>query len=564
MAEAFVTLTSEIQAKSPSISFINSNKGKPLLVADDYTFKLNKTTTSTKYWICTINGCAAKVHTDLNNGLMKTVGNHSHLPEKEKLEVREVREKIKQRAINETTPIPRIYDEECAKAMLSNTAIAILPSEREMRKPLLVADDYTFKLNKTTTSTKYWICTINGCAAKVHTDLNNGLMKTVGSHSHLPEKEKLEVREVREKIKQRAINETTPIPPILPSEREMNSGINKARCAITPIIPTTQLFDIPESYSKTLNKNEFLITDKMITRRQRILLFSTSEQLKMLFAAETIFMDGTFSTCPKMFDQVYTIHAIKYDQSFPCVFGLLPNRQKSTYHFMFRELKALAVQMDMNFSPKLIMSDFEPGLLAVVALEFVTATHLSCYFHFTQAIYRAIQRLGLSTAYNNDDDIKKYCRKLMALPLIPEAIIEDTYDELIATMPSTLKDSLKDLLQYFQEQWLNKVPISQWCVHGLNIRTNNNAEAFHSRFNRRVQINHPNIWSFIKLLQGEENRFHHMYVQFMAGLGTRSKQAKTVAIQLRIDKLGERYYDGAINTIEYLDGLSFVVAKRKK
>ncbi|CAF2972812.1 unnamed protein product [Rotaria sp. Silwood2] len=333
---------------------------------------------------------------------------------------------------------------------------------------------------------------------------------------------------------------------ILPSEREMNSGINKARRAITPIIPTTQLFDIPESYSKTLNKNEFLITDKMITRRQRILLFSTSEQLKMLFAAETIFMDGTFSTCPSMFDQVYTIHAIKYDQSFPCIFGLLPNRQKSTYHFMFRELKAVAVQMEMNFSPKLIMSDFEPGLLAVVALE-VT-----------------IQRVGLSTTYNNDDDIKKYCRKLMALPLIPEALIEDTYDELIATMPSTLKDTLKDLLQYFQEQWLNKVPIFQWCVHGLNIRTNNNAEAFHSRFNRRVQINHPNIWSFIKLLQGEENHFHHMYVQFMAGLGTRSKQAKTVAIQRRMDKLGERYYDGALNAMEYLDGLSFVVAKRKK
>ncbi|CAF4779172.1 unnamed protein product, partial [Rotaria sp. Silwood2] len=93
---------------------------------------------------------------------------------------------------------------------------------------------------------------------------------------------------------------------------------------------------------------------------------------------------------------------------------------------MFRELKAVAVQMEMNFSPKLIMSDFEPGLLAVVALE-VT-----------------IQRVGLSTTYNNDDDIKKYCRKLMALPLIPEALIEDTYDELIATMPSTLKDTLKD------------------------------------------------------------------------------------------------------------------------
>ncbi|CAF4800198.1 unnamed protein product, partial [Rotaria magnacalcarata] len=89
MAEAFVILTGEIQAKSPAISFMNSNKGKPLLVADEYTFKLNKATATTKYWICTINGCAAKVHTDLTNLLMKTAGNHSHLPEKEKIEVRE-------------------------------------------------------------------------------------------------------------------------------------------------------------------------------------------------------------------------------------------------------------------------------------------------------------------------------------------------------------------------------------------------------------------------------------------------------------------------------------------
>ncbi|CAF1191038.1 unnamed protein product [Rotaria sp. Silwood1] len=54
--------------------------------------------------------------------------------------------------------------------------------------------------------------------------------------------------------------------------------------------------------------------------------------------------------------------------------------------------------------------------------------------------------------------------------------------------------------------------------------------AFHSRSNRRVQVNYPNIWSFIKFLQGEANRFHLMYVQFIAGFGVRSKQAKTIAI----------------------------------
>ena len=93
MAEAFVILTGEIQAKSQTILSINSNKGKALLVADEYTFKLNKATTTTKYWICTINDCAAKVHTDSNNRLMKTVANRSHLPGK-KLKVRKVREKV--------------------------------------------------------------------------------------------------------------------------------------------------------------------------------------------------------------------------------------------------------------------------------------------------------------------------------------------------------------------------------------------------------------------------------------------------------------------------------------
>lgn len=123
-----------IAGQSPVISFIHSQKGKPLLMINEYVFKLNKTTNTTKYWKCTINGCSAKAHTDLNDKLIKTIGDHGHPSEMEKIEVRVFREKVKQRAINETTPIPRIYDEECAKTALSTAAIALLPSEREMSK----------------------------------------------------------------------------------------------------------------------------------------------------------------------------------------------------------------------------------------------------------------------------------------------------------------------------------------------------------------------------------------------------------------------------------------------
>lgn len=52
-------------------------------------------------------------------------------------------------------------------------------------------------------------------------------------------------------------------------------------------------------------------------------------------------------------------------------------------------------------------------------------------------------------------------------------------------------------------------------------------------FNRRIQI----YDRLVKLLQGKENRFRYIYTQFNTGLGSTSKQAKTVAIESQIKHL---------------------------
>jgi hypothetical protein len=62
--------------------------------------------------------------------------------------------------------------------------------------------------------------------------------------------------------------------------------------------------------------------------------------------------------------------------AFPCVFGLLPNRLKSTYIFMIQELKSLAEQMQLQFAPKKVMTDFELGLMSVLKTEV-------CVFYFS-------------------------------------------------------------------------------------------------------------------------------------------------------------------------------------
>ena len=44
----------------------------------------------------------------------------------------------------------------------------------------------------------------------------------------------------------------------------------------------------------------------------------------------------------------------------------------------------------------------------------------------------------------------------------------------------------------------------------------NSSVDFHNRLNQRIQRSPPNIWSFIKCLQGEEARFRHMLLQIIA------------------------------------------------
>lgn len=74
---------------------------------DDYVFRLNKTTNTTKYYRCENRDCTATAHTDLNNVLLKVNANHSHVIEPEKKEIRIFKQVTKERATKESTPIPR-------------------------------------------------------------------------------------------------------------------------------------------------------------------------------------------------------------------------------------------------------------------------------------------------------------------------------------------------------------------------------------------------------------------------------------------------------------------------
>jgi hypothetical protein len=128
---SFIFVVQQSMSDSTTISFTTSNRGKPLLIHSGYLFRLKKSTIKVKYWACNSTGCAAGVHTNTNNDFLKSVGNHGHIPTPEQIELRDLKKKVKDRVQLETASIPKIYQEELARANLSALALTLAPSVNE-------------------------------------------------------------------------------------------------------------------------------------------------------------------------------------------------------------------------------------------------------------------------------------------------------------------------------------------------------------------------------------------------------------------------------------------------
>ncbi|CAF4381338.1 unnamed protein product, partial [Adineta steineri] len=142
--------------------------------------------------------------------------------------------------------------------------------------------------------------------------------------------ELVEVRQVRQKIKERALQEIIPISiiyeqetskasissttlAILPTSHEIYPSVAKARQKVGPLFPNGCSFDIPDDYKHAIDGNRFLLADELLARRERLLIFASDHQLDLLFQSPVIYMDGTLPKRPPHFMKVYMIHAVPFD-----------------------------------------------------------------------------------------------------------------------------------------------------------------------------------------------------------------------------------------------------------
>ena len=98
-----------------------------------------------------------------------------------------------------------------------------------------------------------------------------------------------------------------------------------------------------------------------------------------------------------------------------------------------------------------------------------------CVFHWTQAVWRHVQSLGLAQTYMERKGVYSFVRLILALPFLPAAHIGRTL-AMLEGRASTPETTL--LVTYIDRQWVRSsvFPVSTWSVYGRTTRSNNDVE----------------------------------------------------------------------------------------
>jgi MULE transposase domain len=275
-------------------------------------------------------------------------------------------------------------------------------------------------------------------------------------------------------------------------------------------------------------------------------------------------MDGTFQTAPPLFMQIYTIHAKVDGQFFPLAIALLPDKQEVTYRRMMVNIQQKALTNNLVFNPQTVHCDFEAAAMNAGRIELGVEPN-GCLFDYTQSIFRHVQSLGLQVKYNTDmpPGTRKWIRRLMGLPLVPNIRIQQVYNAIVAQAPNL--PECQAMHQYVYQTYVDQnnalFPCCTWNVFGLENRTTNMCEGFHLALKQAVMVKHPTLFRLIESLQNIEASNERVLGQLALGAPPKKKKAKYVAVNEAIKRLADNTFAIALpslqSVLQYLDAVAF-------
>ena len=248
----------------------------------------------------------------------------------------------------------------------------------------------------------------------------------------------------------------------------------------------------------------------------------------------------------------------------------MSRRRASDYELVFRALIQL---VGANNNLVRVMLDFEAAswvALRKIIQSGILAQQLTisgCHFHFTQCIVRKIKKIGggLINLYNAKGAINHFCRKIMALALVPNSKIAEAFEFLqsvinrMAPQDAVLRGQLQQLLDYVQATWISGPLFTHkdWNNYGMFVRTNNHLEGSHSRYSKNLGSATPTFANLVDLLKDESESVPYSVAEIYSGRSGNQQSKAAAARNVELKDIWHKYQAGLIvDVTELLDELT--------
>ena len=461
---------------------------------------------------------------------------------------------------------------------------------RRGRGLILIHNSYEYQRNQVRRNAIYWRCCTPTCRSTLRTnafDLNNPLaitnVQNVNEHDHPANQERIVRQQVVNDMRREIVEN-----PVAPARRVYQNVVaNQHRNGVIGNIPrynavrailnrerALQLPPIPNNIADVVINGDWAQT----WRHERYLLhcnnelgvvvFATDEDLHSLSQCQTIYIDGTFRSAPNPSMQFVTIHGLIHGHVLKFACALVLNKTVVTYRFILAVIKENILNtFGEQLNPRSVVVDYEMSLIRSLQEEFPGIEIKGCYFHFCKALWRNIQRLGLSQPYNTNPRFKRCIRKITALGFLPIHDVRNCYNHLLRRQTLQLMiafPNLENFFMYFENTWLNlnaTFQLNFWNVFGrpMECRTNNIVESFHRRWNVAVEQRHPSLWHFLRVLKDDHSAHEELLDGVRNGLPPPIRRRKWVQLETRITTLTQEINNGQRNVDDFWRAMRYAI-----
>lgn len=424
-------------------------------------------------------------------------------------------------------------------------------------RPAVVYDGYYFYSNNIFRSgaIKHFKCEHKGCPSMVVTNQFESLKTPPEEHAHPPPKDlfkrllewylinniPLKSNMSSSDIATHALaNLNDPQQSMVHTYQQLVRFItNKRRDASIPTSnpETARDLVIDDQLKHANDESLFLLHEDPKEIEERMIIYATKKNMQVIKDQEVWLSDATFASCPKIFNQLWVIHAEVEERVVPLIYCLMIGTKSESYvralKIIKQEMQKIALEENEAKAtsagrppkdpissirlknPKVVLLDFEAAQSMAFKEVFGCATQ-GCYFHFRQACLRKLKTFKeLYKKYTSDTSgiTKQMVGRYPAMCFLKKDDILKAVKLLdVDEWNVANRELMAGFVEYFKDQWTGKFvekrygpgknKISWNYVESVlteGTKTTSTLEGWHNHFAKSVGVCKP---SFGKLFVG--------------------------------------------------------------